>query len=69
MPIGSKAADYMLLQRQLQEAVPYRPTVRLLSCPYADPRPARIPKRRKCNITRQYNYEVPQPALDYNSCP
>ena len=69
MPIGSKAADCMLLRRQLQEAVPYRPIARLLSRPYADPRPARIPKGRKCNATRQHNHEAPQPTLDYNSCP
>ena len=52
MPTGSKAADYILLQRQLQEAIPYRPIARLLSCPYTNFRLARIPKGRKCNIIK-----------------
>jgi len=69
MPTGSKAANYMLLRRQLQEAIPYRPTARLLSCLYTDPGPARIPKGRKYNITRRRDYKAPQPALDYNSRP
>ena len=59
MLIGSKAANYILLQRQLQEAIPYRPTTRLLSCPYINPGPARISKGHKYNITRQRNYKAP----------
>ena len=52
MPIGSKVANYILLQRQLQKTIPYRPIVRLLSHPYTDPGLARIPKGRKYNIIR-----------------
>ena len=69
MPTGSKAANYILLQRQLQEAIPYRPIARLLSHLYTDFRLARIPKRHKYNIIRQYNHKAPQPAPDCNSRP
>ena len=52
MPTSSKAADYILLRKQLQEAIPYRPIARLLSHPYANFRLARIPKRRKYNVIK-----------------
>ena len=58
MPTGSKVADYMLLRRQLQEAIPYRFIVRLLSRFYADPGPARIPKGREYNVIRRRDHEV-----------
>ena len=59
MPTGSKAANYILLQRQLQEAVPYRPTTRLFNHFYADPKLARIPKGREYNIIKQRDYKMP----------
>jgi len=52
MPTGSKAADYILLRRQFQETIPYRPIIRLFSYPYTNFRPARIPKGYKCNIIK-----------------
>ena len=52
MPTSSKVANYILLRRQLQEAIPYRPIVRLLSCPYANFKLTRIPKGREYNITK-----------------
>ena len=58
MPTGSKAANYILLQRQLQKVIPYRPIARLFSCLYTNFRLTKIPKRRKYNIIKWCNYKA-----------
>ena len=52
MPIGSKVADCILLQRQFQKAIFYRSIARLFSHPYPDFGLAKIPKGREYNIIK-----------------
>ena len=52
MPVGSKVADCMLLQRQFQKAIFYKPIARLFSHPYADSGLAKILKGREYNIIK-----------------